>query len=175
MNSLKTALIQQRVKFFKKVNDYLLESQVYELKRKLKFCGQGVQLYMPLHISGASMLEIGDYSTVGTYVHMWCQGGVSIGKRVMIGSHVAITSVGHDYAQGDMRFSPNIKKMITIEDDVGIGTHSIILPGVTIGKGAVIGANSIVTKDVLPYEAVFGSPAKRYSYRLLGVNSMHKR
>lgn len=165
MNRIRQFIIPYRVKFFKKINDYLVESQHYTLKKSLKHCGERVHFYLPLHLSAPNNLEIGDDSTIGTYVHMWCQGGISIGKRVMIGSHVAITSVGHDYSLEDMRFAPAIHKPVVIEDDVGIGTHSIILPGVTIGRGAVIGANSVVTKDVKPYSAVFGSPAKHCKLR----------
>ncbi len=165
MVQMRNFIIPYRVRFFKKLNDYLIESQHYTLKKKLKFCGERVHFYLPLHICCPGNLEIGDDATIGTYVHMWCHGGVSIGKRVMIGSHVAITSVGHDYSFENMRFAPTVRKPIVIEDDVGIGTHSIILPGVTIGRGAVIGANSVVTKNVAPYSAVFGSPAKHYKFR----------
>lgn len=153
-----------RVKIFHKINEYLLESQQYTWMKQFKSCGEGCHLYVPLYISNPGNLEVGKYVSVGTYVHMWCQGGIKIGDRVLIGSHTAITSVTHDYQQEDMRYN-TIWKTVVIEDDVWIGTHSVILPGVTIGRGAVIGANSVVTKDVEPYSIVFGSPAKHYKYR----------
>lgn len=165
MDRIRNFLIPYRVKFFKKINDYLTESQHHTLKNSLKHCGERVHFYLPFHICFPGDLEIGDDSTIGTYVHMWCLGGVSIGSRVMIGSHTAITSITHDYTKEDMRFPPNIVKPVVVEDDVWIGAHSIVLPGVTIGKGAVIGANSVVTKDVEPYAVVYGSPAKIYKMR----------
>jgi acetyltransferase-like isoleucine patch superfamily enzyme len=157
-------IIPIRVKFFQKINEYLLESQKYTLIQQLKSHGEGCHIYMPLYISKPSNLEIGNYVSLGTYVHMWCEGGIKIGHRVLIGSHTAITSVTHDYQQQDMRKNV-IHKQVVIEDDVWIGTHSVILPGITIGRGSVIGANSVVTKDVEPYSIVFGSPAKHSKYR----------
>ena len=56
-------------------------------------------------------------------------------------------------------------KPIIIEHDVWIGAHSIILPGVKLGKGCVIGANSVVTRDTEEYSINVGSPAKLISYR----------
>lgn len=58
-----------------------------------------------------------------------------------------------------------IKGSITIEDDVWIGSHTIILPDISIGKGAVVGAGSVVTKDIQPYSIVFGNPARHYKFR----------
>ena len=55
---------------------------------------------------------------------------------------------------------PYLKLEIRIEENASIGMRSIILPGVTIGKGAVVGAGSVVTKDVPPYTVVVGNPAK---------------
>jgi acetyltransferase-like isoleucine patch superfamily enzyme len=167
MDRIRQLVIPYRVKLFKKINEYLIESQHHTLKKNLKYCGERIHFYLPLHISAPNNLEIGEDSTVGTYVHMWCQGGISIGKRVMIGSHVAITSVTHDYSCPDMRFAPAIHKPVIIEDDVWIGAHSVILPGAKIGKGAVIGANSVVTKDVEPCSIVVGSPARLYKFREL--------
>jgi len=165
MNSIRQLIIPYRVKFFKKINDYLIESQHHTFKSRMKHCGERVHFYLPFHICFPGSLEVDDDSTIGTYVHMWCLGGISIGKKVMIGSHTAITSITHDYTQEDMRFSPTIRKPVVIEDDVWIGSHSVILPGITIGKGAVIGANSVVTKDVEPYSIMYGSPARLHKNR----------
>lgn len=165
MNSIRSFIVPYRVKLFKKINDYLLESQEYTLKQTMKHCGERVHLYVPLHLCFPNCLEIGDDTTIGTFVHMWCLGGISIGNRVMIGSHTAITSLTHDYTQKDMRFAPVVRKPVVIEDDVWIGTHCVVMPGVTIGQGAVIGANSVVTKDVEPYAIAYGNPAKLQKYR----------
>lgn len=57
-------------------------------------------------------------------------------------------------------------RKVTIKDDVWIGTRAIILPGITVGKGAIIGAGSVVTKDVPDYAIVGGAPARVLKYRL---------
>lgn len=58
-----------------------------------------------------------------------------------------------------------IAKPVIICDDVWVGANSVILPGITIGKGAVVGAGSVVTKDVPAYAIVMGNPAKIKKYR----------
>jgi acetyltransferase-like isoleucine patch superfamily enzyme len=59
-----------------------------------------------------------------------------------------------------------VAKPIVIEDDVWIGTHSVIMPGVTIRKGAVVGAGAVVTKDVDAFSIVIGVPANALKLRL---------
>lgn len=82
----------------------------------------------------------------------------------MIASHVSITPLIHDYKQADMQ-ATLVKGQLTIEDDVWIGSHSVIKPGIRIGKGTVVGASSIVTKNVAPGSIVFGVPAKYHKFR----------
>ena len=74
--------------------------------------------------------------------------------------------VTHDIAQMHMRMGhPTSKGNINIENDVWIGAYSTIMSGVKIGNGAVIGASSVVTKDIPPYAIVAGNPAKIIKYR----------
>ncbi len=82
----------------------------------------------------------------------------------MIGSHTAISSITHDYYSEDM-YSTTVVKPVVIGDNVWIGTHAVILPGITIGDGAVIGAGCVVTKDVLPYTIVVGVPGQTLKNR----------
>lgn len=130
-----------------------------EICESLKVCGKDVHFYENVYLVRPDCIEIGDYVSVAPFVHIWGLGGVKIGHRVMIGSHTAISSQTHDYTQEIMRYTL-IMKPIVIEDDVWIGAHAIIMPGVTIGKGAVIGAGSVVTKDVAPRTIVAGVPAR---------------
>jgi len=81
--------------------------------------------------------------------------GVVIGNNVFIGPHVCFTNDKYPKAVGEWELKTTI-----IEDNVSIGANSTILPGVVIGKGALIGAGSVVTKDVDPYTIVAGNPAK---------------
>ena len=103
-------------------------------------------------------LDIGDNTSIAPFVHVWCGGRVIIGANCMIGSHVAITSLTHDYTQNVMH-NNMIAKPVVIEDEVWIGTHAIILPGIRVGRGAVIGAGSVVTRDIPPHSVAYGVPA----------------
>ena len=73
--------------------------------------------------------------------------------------------MGHNPDEKSMRFSTPICKPIIIHDDVWIGSNVTILPGITIGHGAVIAAGSIVTKDVEPFSIVAGIPARKMRMR----------
>ena len=102
------------------------------------------------------VIDIGEFTSIGDRTQIHC------GKRVTVGNHVLIAwdvnIIEYEYhAPGGGYPEP---RTITIEDEVWIGAKSIILNGVTIGKGAIIGAGSVVTKDVHPYTFAAGNPAR---------------
>lgn len=135
------------------------------IKHKFKSFGKRSIISYTSILRQKENISIGSDTGIGEFVHIWGGGEVQIGNRVLIASHVSITSVTHNYNSNDMRFSPVIYKPITIKDDVWIGTHAAIMPGVNIGVGAVIGAGAIVTKDVPDKAIVTGVPAKIIKYR----------
>jgi acetyltransferase-like isoleucine patch superfamily enzyme len=106
--------------------------------------------------------------------------GVEIGAYAMLGPRVAVVGADHVYdrAGTPIIFSgrPNARKTI-IEDDAWIGYGSIIISGVRIGRGAVIGAGSVITKDVPPFEIHGGVPARklRDRFRTPEEMAMHDR
>jgi acetyltransferase-like isoleucine patch superfamily enzyme len=116
-------------------------------------------------------IEIGRDVSVNAFVHIWGSGGVSIGDRTMIASHVAITSVTHDYNSAEM-YKTVVTKPVVIGADVWIGAHAVIVPGVTICDGAVIGAGAVVTKDVPAGAIVVGVPARIVGERAVQANTM---
>ena len=128
--------------------------------RGFKNIGKNVTFVFPLKIEGKNNVEIGDNTAIGTYVHIWGHGGIKIGNDVLIASHCCLTSLGHDYTKKPIRKGNIIAKMIVIEDDVWLGSNVCVLPGVRIGEGSVIGAGSVVTKDIPPYSIAVGNPAK---------------
>lgn len=140
-------------------NDIKKFYNYYKIKRELESCGQGVDFQLPIVIKAPHRVRIGNEVSIASFVHMWGGGGIKIGNNVLIGSHSAIVTETHDYLSQDVYHS-NIVKPIIIEDNVWIGTHSIIFPGVTIGKGAVIGAGSVVTKSVNAGDIIAGVPGK---------------
>ena len=150
---------------FKRIFNYHLFRQRI-LKFKLKSFGEGSTIKFPVHFEVMDKIEIGRFVSINPLVHIWGTGGVFIGDRVMIASHTAITSATHNTEGTSMRFGELILKPVIIEDDVWIGAHTVIMPGVRIGKGAVVGAGSVVTKDVEENTVVIGVPAKFVRKRL---------
>lgn len=126
-----------------------------------KTCGSNINIERGVDFGSGGQLEIGDYSGIG----LNCQVpfNIKIGKYVMMGPDVVIFAQNHRYDrldtpmmfQGFVDYNP-----VVIEDDVWIGARVVILPGIKIGTGAIIGAASIVTKDVPPYAIVAGNPAR---------------
>ena len=93
--------------------------------------------------------------------------GITTGSDVSIGPEASILTLGHDPQ------SPSFADRggdVTIGDRVWIGYRAIILPGITIGEGAVVGAGAIVTKDVRPYTIVAGNPAREVGKREANLN-----
>lgn len=92
---------------------------------------------------------------------------ITIGNHVLIGPNVVINSGNHGYASKEtpMDSQGHTLSPICIEDDVWIGANAVILSGVTLGKGCIVGAGAVVTKDVEPYSIVGGVPAKKISER----------
>jgi acetyltransferase-like isoleucine patch superfamily enzyme len=85
-------------------------------------------------------------------------GGITIGDRVMIGPRVTLSTAGHPVELGE-RYDFLTHAPIVIEDDVWIGAAATITPGVTIGRGSVVGAGAVVAKDVPPMSVVTGTSA----------------
>lgn len=84
-------------------------------------------------------------------------GGIIIKDRCSIENNVLILTTSHDHRYLSL---PDQRAPIFIDEDVSIGANSILIPGITVGKGAKILSNSVVTRDVMPYSTVFGVPAK---------------
>ncbi len=107
-------------------------------------------------------LSIGSYSSIGVESYIGCSGQIIIGNYVMIGPKITIIAENHKHDRKDipMLLQGVIRKGVTIEDDVWIGANVTILDGIKIGKGSIIGAGSIVTKDIPQYVIAVGCPAR---------------
>lgn len=95
-------------------------------------------------------LKIGEHSSIGPYGYVGCSGRITIGKNVMFGPKCSLFAENHVFSNTNATIKSQgvAQKGITIEDDCWIGSNVIILDGVTIGRGSVIGAGTLVTKDV---------------------------
>lgn len=125
--------------------------------------GPGVRIEggVSLNTRAGGELAIGSH----TYINRNCTIGatlsISIGRQVAIGPNVVIVDTAKDQrarVSGSVRADRH--SAINIRDFVWIGANSVILPGVTIGEGAIIGAGAVVTRDVPAGQVVGGSPAR---------------
>ena len=107
-------------------------------------------------------LTIGEFCSVGK-IYVQAFDDVIIGDYVVINDGVTLITGSHDPDSADYRF---ISNPIVVEDYAWIAMNAIVLPGVTIGKGAVVGAGSVVTKNVGAYEIVAGNPARKIRDRV---------
>ena len=120
-------------------------------------------------LPSSGSISIGNKTSINQYTVINGEGGVTIGNSVMVAAFVAMFAANHifdDPALPILEQGTSTKGGIKIEDDVWIGTHAVILDGVIIGKGSVIGAGTVVTKNVLPYSVVAGVPGKTVRSRL---------
>lgn len=109
-----------------------------------------------------NMMRIGDETWIGQRAFFHSAGGIDIGPRVGIGPGVTIITSSHTEAgrhipifNSPIEFAP-----VVIEEDSDIGVGAVIMPGVTIGKGAQVGAGAVVTTDIPAYSVAAGVPAK---------------
>jgi putative colanic acid biosynthesis acetyltransferase WcaF len=109
-------------------------------------------------------LEVGAHVYVDERVNLYDVFGIRIGDRVVISQGSFLCGATHDYRDPAYRLTGG---PITVEDDCWIAAEAFIGPGVTIGRGAVVGARAVVVKDVPPWSVVAGNPAKVVRQRTL--------
>ena len=124
--------------------------------------GKGSSIFMNCKFDCAKGLTVGSNSVVNSNCRLDSRGGLTIGDNVSISNDVVILTADHDLNSPDFA---GRNKAVAIEDYVWIGTRAMILPGVSIAKGAVVAAGSVVSKDVEPFQVVGGVPAKLITTR----------
>jgi maltose O-acetyltransferase len=110
---------------------------------------------------GGLGLSIGENTFINHGVLFDCSAPISIGKRCDVGPRVTMITGSHKVGGSERRAGPKTAAPISIGDGAWIGASCTILPGVTIGRGAVIAAGSVVTRDCLPDTLYAGVPARR--------------
>lgn len=109
----------------------------------------------PFEIDRAKMMEIGENVVINHHLTAMSSGSINIGDGVMIGPNVSLIKANHDFDDLNMlQFKP-----ITIKKGAWIGARAVILPGITIGEGAIVASGAIVTKEVAKNTIVGGNPA----------------
>lgn len=131
---------------------------------------QGVTVGMGVTLTAkGGSLVIGERSEIGPWCTIVAQDEVEIGNDCLIAERVSIRDQDHEIRSrssvpirlAGMRVAP-----VRLGNDVWVGAGAVVLKGVTIGQGAVVAANSVVNRDVQPFEIVGGVPARHIGYRL---------
>lgn len=125
-------------------------------------CGDCVCIYPNVYLMNAMNLSLGDNISIHPMSYLEAYGGIEIGSEVSIAHGVTIMSVSHGFKELDIpiRRQELIPMPVKLEDDVWIGAKATLLGGISIGTGCVIGANSVVTKDIPSFSIAAGVPAR---------------
>lgn len=120
-------------------------------------------VYRNVDIRTPYRITIGSHSIINKRCVLDGRGGIEIGNNVDIAQDVQIWTEQHDY--NDPFTYTTVRKPVKIDEYVWVASRATILPGITVGRGAVVATGAIVTKDVPPYAVVAGVPAKIIGYR----------
>jgi acetyltransferase-like isoleucine patch superfamily enzyme len=131
-------------------------------EKTLPVCGKKIYVHPGVYLSYPQNIEIGYNVFINRNTYIAAPVLVKIGDNVMIGPFVMLNSGSHNYENPNQIIRDQGHKLlpIIIENDVWIGGHVCVLPGVSIGEGAIVAANAVVTKNVEKYTIVGGIPAK---------------
>lgn len=130
------------------------------MKGLLGSCGERLLIETPVHMSYGSHVFIGERFYANFNLTLVDDGEIHIGNQVMIGPNVTICTTGHPVYPLYRELVAHYSLPIHIGNNVWIGAHSVVLPGVTIGDNTVIGAGSIVTKDIPANVVAVGNPCR---------------
>ncbi|WP_417204639.1 acyltransferase [Acetoanaerobium sticklandii] len=118
-----------------------------------------------IETTGDSKISLGRNTSIQNGCHLF--GNIEMGENILLGPNVFISSGTHVFKEEpllpikeqDKKYNNNGKfdKKVTIEDDVWIGTNVFIAQGIKVNKGAIIGANSVINKDIAEYDIVVGN------------------
>ncbi|BDS07656.1 acetyltransferase [Oceaniferula spumae] len=124
--------------------------------------GQNNFIYPSARIWAPWLLETGNVATIASRVYVYNVGGVTIGHHAIVSEGAFICGATHDYQSADF---PLRSYPVEIGAHVWICAQAIVLPGVTCGEGAVLGAGAVCSKDLEPWTVYAGNPAQRRSSR----------
>ncbi len=134
----------------------------------LGLIGDGTVIRPSASLANPEHIFLGENVHINRHAYLWAgeHSQITIGDNFVCGPGIFITSDNHGIKKEKLiREQEGVEKDVVIGNDVWIGAYGIVLPGVTIGDGAVIAAGSVVTKNVAPYSIVAGVPAKEIGQR----------
>ncbi|NLR61862.1 acyltransferase [Chitinophaga polysaccharea] len=169
---LNTILLLRIDIIINKFKNLIIEAEVIRYSRKtncnINFVAQGFQgIRIGSYNGDLSGFSIDKTSHLKSDTFIDCSGGVTIGKYFHTGKGLTIYSSNHNYeSQECIPYDTTlIIKPVVIKDFVWCGANVSIVPGVTVGEGAVLGTSSVITKDVPDYAVMGGNPAKVIKFR----------
>ena len=130
--------------------------------------GMGTVIRPSASLTNPENIFLGENVHINRNAYLWAgkHSKIQIGDNLVCGPGIFITSDNHGIRKNKLiREQDGVEKDVIIGNDVWLGAYVILLPGVTVGDGAVIAAGSVVTKDVAPFTIVAGVPAKAIGQR----------
>lgn len=144
-----------------------LYKEIYteRVRKEATFCGDHLTVNGTLY-GNLKLLHIGNNVNFNPNATFLGKAPIYIGDYFHCGMNMTLITSNHNYQGTEIPYdSTHIAKAIVIKDFVWIGHQVIVLPGVTIGEGAIIGAGSVVSKDIPPLAIAAGNPIKIIKYR----------
>jgi maltose O-acetyltransferase len=138
-------------------------------RQMLDECGRDVNVEHGAWFGSGRGIRLGERSDLG--MDSLIIGPLAVGRDVMMGPRCILLASSHAFASVDLPMNAQgfvEDRPIVIEDDVWVGAGVVVLPGVRIGTGSIVGAGSVVTKDVPPWTVVAGNPARAVRSRAVG-------
>ena len=129
------------------------------IRLSIQKCGTGLRVYGPVKISSHHNIIMGDRCALNHGVMLLARGGIKMGDDVVLSPYAIVTTDSLDNSVKVLP-RPHISAPVVIKDGAWIGARATILPGVTIGKNAIVAAGSVVREDVPENALVAGVPAK---------------
>ncbi len=140
---------------------FMMRFRGFLIKPCLKRCGKDFQLAGNAQLAGMlSTLEIGNHVYIAPQCWILSTGGVVLGDEIMLAPQVVIVSGTHVMVDGSYRWATGKRETVRIGKGTWLGAGTKVMPGVTIGKGALCAAGSVVTKDMPDFTICGGVPAK---------------
>ena len=152
---------QDKLWEFNKLKPSDVEGKVKFMKEIFAECGDNCYIELPLWSNwGGHHVHLGNNVYINSNCTLVDDGHIYIGDNVLIGPNVTLATANHPLDAEQRRKALQYNKDIIIEENVWLGANVVVVPGVRIGKNSVIGAGSVVTKDVPEGVLAFGNPCR---------------
>jgi acetyltransferase-like isoleucine patch superfamily enzyme len=135
------------------------------LQPSFKSCGRNLQVARHVNINFSSRMEIGSDVFVATGCWLQARGGIVLEDEVQLGPYAVLVTGDHTQIDGSYRFGPSNLAPIRICKGSWIAAHATVTKGVLIGRGTLLAANSVATRDIPPFAMAGGVPARVFQKR----------